>query len=190
MEIPTSRNENKSFYQSVHYWIKHNYGKANKCENIECPEISRNYDWAKKKGKSYDYKRVNFIMLCHSCHKKYDMTDEFREKQRKARKGKRLPDLAYVNFIKNRKGKPRPKEVGEKVSKALMGKPQPWNWKAVYQFDMSGKFIRKYNSVTETKKDGFCDNGVSQCCIGNYKSSGGYKWSFDSALQALKEKLK
>ena len=72
------KNENRPFYDSVHYWLKYNYGRASKCENKKCPQVSKKFDWAKKFGKSYEYKRTNFFQLCHSCHKKYDVTDEFR----------------------------------------------------------------------------------------------------------------
>lgn len=78
----TSKNEDRAFYGSVHYWLKHNFGVADRCENIECKQISVNYDWALKKGKKYGYKRESFFRLCHSCHKTYDVTPSFRKKMK------------------------------------------------------------------------------------------------------------
>jgi len=72
----------RSFYASVHYWLKYNYGVASKCENKDCSKKSINYQWAKKREKEYAYKRENFINLCRSCHAKYDCTDETRKKLR------------------------------------------------------------------------------------------------------------
>lgn len=68
----------KSFYASVHYWLKINYGVATKCENKKCVGRSINYQWAKKKEKGYEYKRENFFQLCRSCHAQYDCTEKTR----------------------------------------------------------------------------------------------------------------
>lgn len=66
-------------YFGLHTWIQRKYGKANHCENkennildFECSKKSNRYDWALIKGKRYERKQENFIMLCHSCHLKYD----------------------------------------------------------------------------------------------------------------------
>lgn len=63
-------------YSSIHYWIKKSYGKASKCENKECKGKSKNYQWALKKGYSYERKRINFLQLCVSCHTIYDFDKE------------------------------------------------------------------------------------------------------------------
>lgn len=77
---------NRSFYASVHYWLKHTYGVAKKCENPNCSGKSENYNWAKKEDKDYDYKRDNFIQLCRSCHAVYDVTEDTRRKIRETSK--------------------------------------------------------------------------------------------------------
>jgi hypothetical protein len=77
----TVNNDNsRSFYSSVHYWLRRKFGDADRCDNKDCKGISKKYDWAKKQGKEYDYKRGNFIQLCKSCHRLYDLTDELRNK--------------------------------------------------------------------------------------------------------------
>lgn len=60
-------------YNTIHDWIKKNYGKANKCENKDCKKISRTYDWAKREECGYEKNVKNFYMLCRSCHMKLDL---------------------------------------------------------------------------------------------------------------------
>lgn len=71
-------------YSAIHHWLKYNYGKANNCENrenqifdFECSNFSKNFHWAKKYEKSYDRNVNNFMMLCDSCHKKYDIEKDW-----------------------------------------------------------------------------------------------------------------
>lgn len=72
----------REFYQSVHYWLRFKYGRANKCEGKDCTGTSSKFNWALKKGKKYEYKRENFIHLCRSCHAKYDCSEITRKKCR------------------------------------------------------------------------------------------------------------
>ena len=71
-------------YFGIHTWLQRNYGKANKCENrentfleFECSGLSNNFDWAFMGKKSYERKRELFVMLCHSCHLKYDRKNSY-----------------------------------------------------------------------------------------------------------------
>lgn len=60
-------------YNALHSWIKNNYGKAKECENKECEyKNPKRYDWANISGK-YKRTRDDFVQLCVSCHKKYDL---------------------------------------------------------------------------------------------------------------------
>lgn len=74
-----------------HYWLRAFYGKANKCECETCNHKSKVFDWALIHEKEYDCKRENFIMLCRSCHVKYDMTDERKLNISKSKSGKNHP---------------------------------------------------------------------------------------------------
>lgn len=60
-------------YSSVHWWLRKNFGVASKCENPNCKNLSKNYEWAKRKEKNYEKKIDNFIMLCKSCHARQDI---------------------------------------------------------------------------------------------------------------------
>ena len=70
-------------YTAKHIWISKHYGKANKCENMECkyPRINANnvviekpkrYEWANL-SKKYKRDKSDFIQLCASCHRRWDM---------------------------------------------------------------------------------------------------------------------
>ena len=65
-------NTNPISYSSVHNWLRKNFGNAHKCENKQCKNPSQAFQWAKLKGKDYDFKRDNFVMLCGRCHYYYD----------------------------------------------------------------------------------------------------------------------
>jgi hypothetical protein len=69
-------------YSSIHQWLKRKFGKASKCSFKRCKGRSKNYHWALRKNKEYDYKKSNFFQLCVSCHAKYDETPEKLEKMR------------------------------------------------------------------------------------------------------------
>lgn len=71
-------------YDAIHKWLGKKYGRAHKCENIGCsyPKRTKNrsilrspkgFNWALIHGKKYVHKRENFVMLCNSCHRSYDL---------------------------------------------------------------------------------------------------------------------
>lgn len=62
----------KTGYRAKHSWLIRNFGKAIRCENIECNYYKpKRYEWANISGK---HKRVktDYIQLCPSCHRKWD----------------------------------------------------------------------------------------------------------------------
>ncbi len=67
----------------------------------------------------------------------------------------------------------------DKSDSILRGKL--WHRKAVAQYGMDGLFISCYDSILEASKaTGIATDGISACCNGRLKSSGGYQWSFDA----------
>ena len=62
--------------RQIHDWMDVNYGQPKVCEGKDCRKNSTHYDWAVVHGKPYDRKRENFLRLCRSCHRRYDMTPE------------------------------------------------------------------------------------------------------------------
>lgn len=91
-------------YSNVHIWLAKTYGKASKCENDKCENIApKRYEWALKRGFSYEKNINNFLQLCPSCHRKYD----YSEKQRN-----RMKEIAKDNHFTTKN--PMKTEVGRK----------------------------------------------------------------------------
>ena len=57
---------------AIHDWLKKKLGKANCCQNIDCPCKSKTFDWANTRNHKYRRVKTDFIMLCRSCHFKFD----------------------------------------------------------------------------------------------------------------------
>lgn len=51
--------------------------------------------------------------------------------------------------------------------------------KQVYQYSLDGELVRVWESTAEAGRNGFHHSNISNCCNGKYKTSGGYKWSFN-----------
>lgn len=51
--------------------------------------------------------------------------------------------------------------------------------KPVNQFTLEGVLVKKWNSISEAKSNGFDGTGISMCCNGKQKSSYGYIWRFE-----------
>ena len=64
------KNIGKSEHSKIHCWLRNNYGNADKC--VHCNGNKSLYEYALKHGFKYEKNRKNFIMLCRSCHRKYD----------------------------------------------------------------------------------------------------------------------
>jgi len=77
-------------YHQIHHWLKINFGKAYKCENKNCKNISKLFSWALKNSCEYEFKRENYLMLCRSCHAKIDISLETRKRISDKRKGIKL----------------------------------------------------------------------------------------------------
>jgi len=70
-------------YRGIHLWVNKTFGKARLCEYKECvyPKTNQNgiiyfkpkrYEWAIR-GEKYTRKFEDWIQLCPSCHRKYDL---------------------------------------------------------------------------------------------------------------------
>ena len=56
-------------YPAFHSWLDRHYKKYI-CEH--CGDLQKKLDWALKKGFEHDHDRNNYLILCRSCHIKYD----------------------------------------------------------------------------------------------------------------------
>lgn len=58
--------------------------------------------------------------------------------------------------------------------------------KPVSQHSLCGKFINKFNSINEASRNSnIGKEGISRCCHGKLKSSGGFVWKFMSDSEEL-----
>ena len=103
-------------YVAKHTWIVKHYGNAKKCENKKCVyprvnsknvyiEAPKRFEWALIKGKKYTRNVKDYIQLCPSCHRKYDYTEEYREKQRQRMLGTKMSEETKQKQSEVKKGK-------------------------------------------------------------------------------------
>ncbi len=69
-------------YRNKHKWIVNKFGKASKCENINCKYprqtdkgillAPKRYEWANVSNE-YKRERSDWLQLCPSCHKLWDL---------------------------------------------------------------------------------------------------------------------
>lgn len=139
-------------YGAIHQWLHSRHGKAYYCSNPNCDGISKKYDWALKKGYNYNHCVDNFMQLCKTCHKNYDMTEDIRNRfKEEYRSGRR------------------------KMPTYKLGKPL----KSVDMLTLDGKYIKSFPSVKEAAKEmKIMPNGISMAIKGSWKrkTAAGYKW--------------
>lgn len=58
-------------YKRVHWFVRHNWGKASMCEGKNCLKLYTSYQWANLSGE-YTLNRSDWKMLCQSCHRRMD----------------------------------------------------------------------------------------------------------------------
>lgn len=64
-------------YSACHKWLSKHFVKHTYCDFCES---SRFIEWALVRGRKHSHKRIDYLCLCSSCHKKYDYTLERRKK--------------------------------------------------------------------------------------------------------------
>ena len=57
-------------YQSIHLWVKTNFGRPDFCEF--CKKTQGKFEWANKTGR-YIKDKLDWLRLCHICHRDYDL---------------------------------------------------------------------------------------------------------------------
>lgn len=64
------------------------------------------------------------------------------------------------------------------------------NRKKVYQYTLDGKFIREWECVRDTEKEGFNHGHVANCCRGEESQHKGFLWVYDESKVEAYEKKK
>jgi len=72
-----------SYKSHCHYYLNSKFGKPKTCDNPDCNGKCKTYDWCKKTDSEYTCNRDDYLRMCRSCHRKYDMTDEKLEQAKK-----------------------------------------------------------------------------------------------------------
>lgn len=97
-----------SYEYLVHQWLRWHFGSAKRCENrdkqilkFKCSNQSKHFEWANTKKHKYKRKRNDFIMLCISCHRKYDMTEKTRKNIGKGRMKVAFKKRSLQNALHN-----------------------------------------------------------------------------------------
>jgi hypothetical protein len=150
--------EGRGTYDSVHQWLKYHYGKASKCEGIDCWGATKRFNWALRKGFTYKNDRSHFIQLCGSCHIRMDASPTRGEKLRKAHTGK-------VLSIETRK----------RMSLSLKGKGTV----RIKQFK-DGVLIKTWESIVEAANELKVNStSIIQCAKGKTPTIRGFTWEYD-----------
>jgi hypothetical protein len=154
---------NDKIYFRIHDWLKRKYGRASKCENDLCQSKNpKRFEWALLKGMDHDFNRDNYIMLCPSCHRKYDYTEEQKRNLSYAKK----VSYAKNGFSKNHL---------ENLSAAMKGIGNV----GVIKLSKSWLFIQEYESVSvAAKENGILQSSLSNVLTGRSKTAGGYIWQY------------
>ena len=78
-------------------------------------------------------------------------------------------------YIKQETISPYKEYIRKGISKDISHRKKP-----VYQYDLNGKFIQKFNTVKDANIEvgATCYGGISACCKNKQKSAYGYIWSY------------
>lgn len=101
-------------YQNVHNWLRRIFGTPSTCEF--CNTNKGTFHWALKKECEYKKERSCFLRLCVSCHKKYDMTDSFKELVRQRMNGKKHSEETKNRMSESHKLVDKSYLIGRKAS--------------------------------------------------------------------------
>ena len=90
------------------------------------------------------------------------------------KKGVKPWNKGITGYNTSRKGKSLQKEIKEKISNTLKGKPSNKK-RNIKQLDMNKNLIKKFSSITEAKLETGI-KGISNVLTGRAKTAGGYLW--------------
>lgn len=65
-----------------------------------------------------------------------------------------------------------------KIAYSLTGKNIPLKYKGVVQIDDCGRIVGEYESLKETKKNGYNPGTICNCLKGRQKTAYGFKWEY------------
>jgi len=61
---------------AMHKWLRKHFGNPDLCSNQNCEGKSQIFEWCLKQGREYSHDPDDYLWLCRSCHRRYDLTPE------------------------------------------------------------------------------------------------------------------
>jgi len=151
----TSNSISRAEHLNIHEWLRKKYGRANKC--IFCSVEGKRYEWALLKGKRYEKNIENYIMLCPSCHRKYDYTAEMRIQRSWA---------------------------ALKVNEQRLLLPEVKKMKEVHKFDKNDNLIEIFETPSLAAKSiEVSISSICNCLNGRTKTCKGFKWKYKKDIE-------
>lgn len=105
---------------------------------------------------------------------------EVKDKISKSRLGMKFTEEHCVNISKSKIGYIYSKDRDIKIGNKQRGISKPNIRKSVLQYDLQGKFIREWSSMSEALRviNNGKGDGISGCCLGKQKTAYGFKWKY------------
>lgn len=113
-----------------------------------------------------------------------NISEETRQKMSKAKLGISRPKEVGLAISKGKMGCVYSEERNYKISKKNTGKTRSKETKIkmskpILQYDKEGNFIKEWYGLTNASNElKISLRGISNCCLGSTKTSGGYIWRF------------
>ena len=106
------------------------------------------------------------------------MSEESKDKIRKANSGKHPNEETRAKMSKSQKGRKHSEETRKKISEKHKG--MSYNKKQIYQIDTNtNKIIKTWDSIKEASEFlGISKSNIQSVCYGKTKTAGGFTWQF------------
>lgn len=134
---------------------------------------------AELKSRRYSDEVKYRMSKAHIGHK---ASEETKKKMSETRKGMKHSEESRKKMSESSKGKSKSKESREKMSKSKTGLRLKKLFKSVLQFDLNGKYIKTFESITDAQLEVGKRIGISEVCSGKRKTAGGYIWKYKDEI--------
>lgn len=165
-------------------------------------DLLRKANLGKKQSAATIQKRLNSLKPIHESEEWRKKLAEIAKKNEKfTTKGMKFSKEAYKDRFKHRIGIARPEEVKRKISEAKKGKKHSEERriinslaqmgkklseetkakisKPIKQYSLNNQFVKSWQSATIAALElNIQRTGISDCCNGRIKTSGGFKWQY------------
>lgn len=160
----------KLFYNSVEDGLNCNYWDGSPMRGRKFTQEHKDKISQSNKGRIFNEEHKQKISI----------TNKGISRPNSGGKGKSKPHSQEhcIKISESLKGKPKSKESIEKRSKLMKGRR--FQFKPVLQYDLNDNFIKEWESQIDAFRGLNLTNydGISACCKGKIKYSGGFKWKY------------